>query len=168
MAATSVLTLAVRSRIARTLKSPTDGTNEMAEYRLLTDHGNPRRRSQSPNAAAPVVLTAQDGLPVIYGPDSLPTCGFALSTRPIRRHPRNITALPCSTSRRTGNRAAFPRGRGDLFGDLGRGVFCSTTAGNRKIGPGHHIFLPSWAEHGVENTGADVLVVLLSTSPANP
>jgi oxalate decarboxylase/phosphoglucose isomerase-like protein (cupin superfamily) len=34
--------------------------------------------------------------------------------------------------------------------------------------PGDFIYLPPWCMHGIENTGREVLVVLVATSPTNP
>jgi len=36
------------------------------------------------------------------------------------------------------------------------------------VSAGSFIYLESWAEHGIENTGRDMMVVLLATSPPNP
>ena len=52
----------------------------------------------------------------------------------------------------------------DVSHDAGQAILDSAQA----IGAGTHIFLPSWCNHGIENTGTEMLVVLLSTAPANP
>lgn len=49
----------------------------------------------------------------------------------------------------------------------GRGVLMFHD-GAQVIEAGHFIFLPSFCEHGIENAGTGVLLVLLSTAPANP
>ena len=36
----------------------------------------------------------------------------------------------------------------------------------RQVGPGDCIFIPSWAEHGLQNTGGSVLKYLSAASPS--
>ena len=38
----------------------------------------------------------------------------------------------------------------------------------RQVKPGTFIHLPSWCEHGVENTGDEGMEILICTSPPNP
>src|SRR5436305_10491672 len=38
----------------------------------------------------------------------------------------------------------------------------------REVKKGDFVYLPSWCLHGIENTGAETLVVLIATSPPNP
>ena len=38
----------------------------------------------------------------------------------------------------------------------------------REVQKGDFVYLPSWCEHGIENTGTETLVVLIATSPPNP
>lgn len=38
----------------------------------------------------------------------------------------------------------------------------------REVKKGDFIYLPSWCVHGIENTGNEMLVVLVVTSPPNP
>jgi mannose-6-phosphate isomerase-like protein (cupin superfamily) len=49
----------------------------------------------------------------------------------------------------------------------GEGLFY-LTEGKKPIQQGHFIYLPSWCEHGIENTGTEMLIVLVTTSPTNP
>ena len=141
----------------------------MAKYKRLPTHGNPTPKIPKPKKQPlPVILTAQDGLPVIYSDDSLPTVGVRVvhPTNPKARskfHSIAMLYVPPHAGMELHSHEAEETysvisGEGTLL----------TTAGNHKIGPGHHIFLPSWAEHGVENTGSEPLVFLLSTSPPNP
>ena len=38
----------------------------------------------------------------------------------------------------------------------------------REVKKGDFIYLPPWCDHGIENTGTEMLVVLVATSPTNP
>jgi mannose-6-phosphate isomerase-like protein (cupin superfamily) len=38
----------------------------------------------------------------------------------------------------------------------------------REVKKGDFVYLPSWCLHGIENTGTEMLVVLIATSPPNP
>ena len=59
----------------------------MADYKILTDHGNPKPTIPKPKKRqTPAVLTVQDGLPVIYGAGTEPTCGIRVV------HPTNPKA----------------------------------------------------------------------------
>ena len=137
-------------------------------YKVLTGHHSAPPTIPRPEVSPlPVVLTVQDGLPVLYG-DSGPTCGIRVvhptnPKAPSKHHSIVILYVPPHAgmelhSHDTEETYSVLSGHGVLL----------TREGEREIGPGHHIFLPSWAEHGVRNTGTEVLVALLSTSPPNP
>jgi mannose-6-phosphate isomerase-like protein (cupin superfamily) len=38
----------------------------------------------------------------------------------------------------------------------------------RQVKKGDFIYLPAWCVHGIENTGTEMLIVLVATSPTNP
>lgn len=38
----------------------------------------------------------------------------------------------------------------------------------REVKKGDFVYLPPWCLHGIENTGTETLVVLITTSPPNP
>jgi mannose-6-phosphate isomerase-like protein (cupin superfamily) len=38
----------------------------------------------------------------------------------------------------------------------------------REVQKGDFVYLPPWCVHGIENTGTEMLVVLIVTSPPNP
>jgi oxalate decarboxylase/phosphoglucose isomerase-like protein (cupin superfamily) len=40
--------------------------------------------------------------------------------------------------------------------------------GSRPVKVGDYIYLPSWCDHGIVNTGTEILVVLLALTPPNP
>jgi len=141
----------------------------MADYKILTDHGNPTPTIPKPAISPlPAVLTVQDGLPVLYGPDTAPTCGIRVvhptNPKASSRH-HSVVMLYVPPHAKLGLHAHEAE---ETYAVISGTGILMTRDGNQPIGPGHFIFLPSWSEHGIENTGRDVLVVLLSTSPANP
>lgn len=141
----------------------------MSDYRTLTDHGDPAPTIPRPEITPlPAVLTVQDGLPVIYGAGTEPTCGIRVV------HPTN----PKSRSKSHSIAMLYvpPHAKLDLHNHVAEETYCILSGtgvlmsreGRQDIGPGHFIYLPSWSEHGIENTGNEVLVALLATSPPNP
>jgi mannose-6-phosphate isomerase-like protein (cupin superfamily) len=48
------------------------------------------------------------------------------------------------------------------------GAIFHSHSGARAVSAGDFIHMPPWCEHGLENSGTDVLVVLAATSPPNP
>lgn len=141
----------------------------MATYKVLDAHSNPNPKIPKPEVPPlPVVLTVQDGLPVIYGTDTLPTCGIRVVHPTNPKAPSKFHSIAILYVPPHGHMAIHSHETEETYSVLsGRGLLL-TTAGNKPIGPGNHIFLASWAEHGVENTGTEPLVFLLSTSPPNP
>lgn len=141
----------------------------MTDYRTLTDHGNPAPTIPRPEIAPrPAILTVQDGLPVIYGAGTEPTCGIRVV------HPTNPKAR--SKYHSIAMLYVPPHAKLDLHSHEAEETYCIISGtgvlmfcdGKQDIGPGHFIYLSSWCEHGIENTGTEVLVVLLATSPPNP
>ena len=68
----------------------------MSDYRTLTDHGNPAPTIPKPEITPlPAVLTVQDGLPVIYGAGTEPTCGIRVihPTNPKSRSKNHSIAM---------------------------------------------------------------------------
>jgi mannose-6-phosphate isomerase-like protein (cupin superfamily) len=115
----------------------------------------------------PVILTVQDGVPVAY-----PDC-HGLGVRVV--HPANPKAparhmglvmfyLPPHTVNAPGSHPTE-----ETYVIL-EGSGTMTFAGGRKVPvqKGMFVYLPSWCEHGIENTGNENLVVLIATSPPNP
>lgn len=141
----------------------------MAKYRLLPSHGNPTPTIPKPEVPPlPVILTAQDGLPVIYSTESLPTVGVRVVHPTNPKAPSKFHSIAMLYVPPHGGMELHSHEAEETYSVISGEGTLLTTAGNHKIGPGHHIFLPSWAEHGVENTGSEPLVFLLSTSPPNP
>lgn len=141
----------------------------MATYRVLTSHGAKEPTIPKPKISPRAsVLTVQDGLPVIFGAETLPVCAVRVV------HPTN----PRAKSINHGLTLLYvpPHAKMDLhsheteetyFIVSGNGVF-HLREGSENVGKGHFVYLPSWCEHGIENTGTDMLVALVTTSPPNP
>ena len=128
----------------------------------LTDSSSakPRKRVQ------PNIVTVQDGIPIKF-----PGCD-GLGVRVVHpTHPkapsRNVSltvfyvpphASLGVSSHETEECYAILRGQGTM-----------TLAGKPvEVRAGMFIHLPSWCEHGVENTGDEMLEILICTAPPNP
>lgn len=141
----------------------------MADYKILTSHGTPTPKIPKPAVPPlPSIVTVQDGLPVIYGTDSLPTCGIRVvhptnPKAPSKHHSVVMLYVPPHAKMELHSHEAE-----ETYSVISGTGIVMFSGGQQDIGPGTFIFLPSWCEHGIENTGRDVLVVLLSTAPPNP
>jgi mannose-6-phosphate isomerase-like protein (cupin superfamily) len=141
----------------------------MADYKELVSHGALEPKVPKPKVPPKAsILTVQDGLPMHFGMESLPVCAIRVV------HPTN----PRASSKNHGLTVLYvpPHAKLELHSHeteetyyvlSGKGVFY-LTEGKKPIEQGHFIFLPSWCEHGIENTGIEMLVVLVTTSPTNP
>ena len=121
-------------------------------------------RPESP--VDPLIVTVQDGLPLVF-----PGC-HGVAVRVV--HPTNPEApsrnmsltmfyLPPHVVNEVGSHPTeetyvILEGRGEM----------TFTRFKREVKKGDFIHLPSWCEHGIENTGDEMLVVLVVTSPPNP
>lgn len=140
----------------------------MAEITQFRGYENPNPMIPKPDHPVdPVILTAQDGVPVAY-----PGC-HGLGVRVV--HPVNpltpaknlglvLFYLPPHTknppgSHETEETYVITEGCGTMTFANGR---------QEQVEKGQFIYLPPWCEHGIENTGTDTLVVLICTSPPNP
>lgn len=141
----------------------------MATYKVLTGHGAPEPTIPKPAVAPrPSIVTVQDGLPVIYGMDTVPACGVRVV------HPTNPKAQ--SKNHSIAMLYVPPHGIMDLHSHETEETYCVISGhgtilyegGSQPVGPGTFIYLPSWCIHGIHNTGTEVLVLLLATSPPNP
>ena len=114
----------------------------------------------------PIIVNAQDGVPVAY-----PDC-HGIGVRIV--HPVN----PKCTSKNFSltkfyvpPHATLPVGSHEteeayvILEGRGRMTFAQY---ERDVAAGDFVYLPPWCEHGIENTGIDPLVVLICTSPPNP
>ncbi|MGD9854845.1 MAG: cupin domain-containing protein [Planctomycetaceae bacterium] len=114
----------------------------------------------------PMIVTVQEGVPVVY-----PNC-VAPAVRVV--HPVNPNApaknmglvmfyIPPHAvlepgSHETEETYVILEGAGTMtFG-----------SGPRPVKKGDFVYLPSWCLHGIENTGTEMLIVLICTSPPNP
>jgi mannose-6-phosphate isomerase-like protein (cupin superfamily) len=141
----------------------------MSSYTVLTSHGSPEPKIPKPRVLPrPSIVTVQDGLPVIYGSDTVPTCGVRVV------HPTN----PKAQSQHHSIAILYvpPHAQMDRHSHEAEETYCVLSGtgkilfegGDQEVGPGSFIYLPSWCVHGIHNTGNEVLVVLLATSPPNP
>ncbi|MFN0193290.1 MAG: cupin domain-containing protein [Aestuariivirga sp.] len=141
----------------------------MADYKELKSHGSPEPKVPKPQKPPKAsILTVQDGLPLHFGMASLPVCAIRVV------HPTN----PKASSKNHGLTVLYvpPHAKLELHSHeteetyyiiSGKGLFY-LTEGKQPIEQGHFIYLPCWCEHGIENTGIDMLVALVTTSPTNP
>ena len=141
----------------------------MSDYITLTGHGNPTPTIPRPAVKVrPSIVTVQEGLPVIYGAGTEPTCGIRVV------HPTNPRAR--SKNHSIAMLYVPPHSKLALHCHEAEETYCIISGtgvvmyhdGKQAVGPGHFIYLPAWCEHGIENTGTEVLVALLATSPPNP
>ncbi|OHB78846.1 MAG: hypothetical protein A2W31_17505 [Planctomycetes bacterium RBG_16_64_10] len=114
----------------------------------------------------PMIVTVQDGVPVVY-----PGCHgvgvrvvHPVNPKAPARHmgivmfyvPHHVVLAPgCHETEET---YVILEGRGRM----------TFAAFQREVEKGDFIYLPPWCEHGIENTGTEPLVVLIATSPPNP
>lgn len=123
--------------------------------------------SPKPDKPPPAhVVTVKDGMPVRY-----PGCD-GIGVRVV--HPSNPKAqaqalglvmfyIPPHVKLESGSH--FPE---ECYVVL-RGAGVMTLNGERReVSVGTFIHLPSWCEHGIENTGDETMEVLICTSPPNP
>lgn len=141
----------------------------MGAYQVLPAYANPNPATPRPDHPdAPAFLTLQDGVKVIYSEDTVPTCGIRLV------HPSN----PKAASPALGISVLFvpPGARMELHQHEAEEVYVIqsgtgemlTADDSRPVAPGDYVYLPPWAWHGIENTGREMLHVLLALTPPNP
>ena len=142
----------------------------MAKITQFKGYSGPAKPSSIPKPSTPVdpiILTVQDGVPVVY-----PGC-HALGVRVV--HPANPKApaknmglvmfyLPPHTINPPGSHETE-----ETYVILeGSGTMTFANGRTEHVQKGMFVYLPPWCEHGIENTGTDNLVVLIATSPPNP
>lgn len=141
----------------------------MAEYTVLQSHGSPEPRIPKPAVPPKAsIVTVQEGLPMYFGIDTVPVCQVRLV------HPTNPRASSINHSLSV--LYVPPHAKLELHSHEteeiyyileGSGLFY-LTEGKKPVGKNTAIHLPAWCEHGIENTGTDMLVSLVMTSPPNP
>ena len=143
----------------------------MAKTRNSKDNmADPNSNPKIPRSDDPVwphILSAKEGVPVrLAGCDGL-------VLRVI--HPTN----PKAPSRNMGVQLFCVPPRGVLSPGSheteeayiilrGEGTMTFAQGQRRSVKEGDFIHLPSWCEHGIENTGSCSLEVLICTAPPNP
>ncbi len=141
----------------------------MPQFTILSDVDWPAPVVPKPDTPPePCVVTVQDGLPVIFGAETIPAAGVRVvhptnPNAPSKNHSVGMLYMPPHSglplhSHETEETYVVLQGSGTF----------SSSNGARQVKPGDFVYLPAWCEHGIENTGTDVLVVLLATSPPNP
>ena len=141
----------------------------MDPYVVLT--GNPDLVPvvpRDPDPPGPYFLTVQEGVKVVYGEQTLPTCGVRIV------HPSNVNA----PSKALGVSVLYvpPGARMELHDHEAEETYCILSGtgsmlskdGGRDVGPGDFVYLPAWCLHGILNTGKEMLTVLLALTPPNP
>lgn len=138
----------------------------MAKIRMFKAYEGEPPIPKPKELVQPNIVTVQDGIPVKYG-----DCD-GIGVRVV--HPSNPKApskniglvmfyLPPHTELKPGSHYTeesyvILRGQGTM-----------TLAGKKvKVRAGMFVHLPSWCEHGVENTGNETLEIMICTAPPNP
>jgi len=138
-------------------------------HKLLPSHGSLTPTVPKPDEKQEaVVLTVQDGLPIYYSDDTSPVSAVRVV------HPTNPKAP--SVNHSIVMLYVPPHAEMELHSHeteetyviiSGTGLMLRN-GGDREVGPGSFIYMPAWCDHGIRNTGAEMLTVLLATSPPNP
>lgn len=140
----------------------------MAEYTILTGDGPAPTIPRPDEPPEPCIVTVQDGVPVIYGENTLPAAGVRVvhptnPNAPSVRHGVSILYLPPHAQLPLHDHQAE-----ETYAILRGGGVMRFSGSEREVREGDFVYLPSWCQHGIENTGRDLMVVLLATSPPNP
>ena len=114
----------------------------------------------------PMIVTVQEGVPITY-----PGC-FGTAVRVV--HPVNPNAPAKSLGLvmfYLAPHVVLQPGQHETEETYiileGRGIMTFANF-KREVKKGDFVYLPPWALHGIENTGTEVMVVLIATSPPNP
>jgi mannose-6-phosphate isomerase-like protein (cupin superfamily) len=140
----------------------------MAEITAFKSYqtGEPPKIPKPDKPVDPMIVTVQDGVPVVY-----PGC-HGVGVRVV--HPVNPNApaknmglvmfyVPPHVVLQPGSHETEETYV--ILEGSGRMTFANF---QRDVKKGDFVYLPSWCEHGIENTGNETLVVLIATSPPNP
>jgi mannose-6-phosphate isomerase-like protein (cupin superfamily) len=114
------------------------------------------------------VLTVQDGVPIYYSDDTSPVSAVRVvhptnPKAPSKNHSIVMLYLPPHAemelhAHETEETYVILSGTGTML----------RNGGNCDVGPGTFIYMPAWCDHGIKNTGTEMLTILLATSPPNP
>ena len=141
----------------------------MTAYEVLRPYTNLNPMTPRPDdAGKPYFVTVQDAVHVIYSEDTIPTCGARVV------HPTNSRAP--STNLALSMLYVPPGARMERHEHEAEETYVIQTGtgtmlyqdGTREVSPGDFIYLPAWCQHGIENTGREMLSVLLALTPPKP
>lgn len=138
-------------------------------HKLLPSHGSTTPTLPKPDVPPDsYILTVQDGLPIYYDEDTAPVSAIRVvhptnPKTPGVGHSIVMLYVPPHAemavhSHETEETYVIIQGTGTM----------PVNGGEIEVGPGHFIHMPPWSEHGIRNTGTEMLTVLLATSPPNP
>ncbi len=114
----------------------------------------------------PMILTVQQGIPVLFEPCESPAVRVVHPTNP--RAPSKSFGITMLYVPPQGSVATGSHEPEEVYVILeGQGTM-QFAAYRREVKKGEFIYLPPWCVHGIENTGTEMLVVLVATSPTNP
>jgi mannose-6-phosphate isomerase-like protein (cupin superfamily) len=140
-----------------------------ATHRMLPSHGTTTPTVPKPDhPLESYVVTVQDGLPIYYDEETSPVSAVRVvhptnPKAPSVNHSIVMLYVPPHAemslhSHETEETYVIISGSGTMY----------RNGGNQEVGVGHFIFMPPWCDHGIKNTGTEMLTVLLATSPPNP
>jgi mannose-6-phosphate isomerase-like protein (cupin superfamily) len=114
----------------------------------------------------PMIVTVQDGLPILFEPCEAPAIRVVHPTNP-NAPSRNVGVTMLYVPPQ-GTVAFGSHGPEEVYAVMEGAGIMHFTKGPRPIKKGDFIYLAPWCEHGIENTGIDQMVVMVITSPTNP
>ena len=140
-----------------------------ATHRMLPSHGSLTPTVPQPEEPIEAyIVTVQDGLPIMYSDDTIPVSAVRVvhpsnPKAPSVQHSIVVLYVPPHAemelhSHETEETYIVLSGTGTML----------RSTGEVEVGPNTFIYMPPWAEHGIRNTGTEMLTVLLATSPPNP
>ncbi|MDE0186862.1 MAG: cupin domain-containing protein [Candidatus Poribacteria bacterium] len=135
-------------------------------YKGYEEDAPPPKIPKPDVAPDPKIVTVQEGIPILFPPCEGPAVRVLHPTNPNAPSQNfSITQLymPPHTVLPTGSHEpeecyVILQGEGEM-------TFAHYT---REVKAGDFIYLPPWCVHGLENTGTEMLIVLVCTSPTNP
>jgi mannose-6-phosphate isomerase-like protein (cupin superfamily) len=138
----------------------------MSKFTVFRADERPPTIPKPDHPVDPQILTVREGVPILF-----PGCeGTAVRvvhpTNPnaqSRSHGVTIVYLPPFTSLPTGSHETE-----ETYAILtGRGRMTFETF-ERDVSAGDFVYLPPWCVHGFENTGTELVTLLVTTAPPNP
>lgn len=141
----------------------------MARYQRYTGYQHEAPPPQIPQPEVPpdpMIVTVQDGLPILFEPCESPAVRVVHPTNP--KAPSKNMGVTMLYVPPHGTVAFGSHEPEEVYAILeGEGAM-QFTKGLKTISKGDFIYLPPWCEHGIQNTGNEQMVVMVITSPTNP